>query len=68
VPEPRFSGSSLDFGRLSLDDEHERREAQAIKLPPLLETSTMIVSIAAVVFLLVAAVVFAFGARLLELL
>lgn len=67
VPEPRFSGSSLDFGRLSLDDEQDRREAQAIKLPPLVETTTMIVSIAAVVFVLVAAVVFAFGDRLLDL-
>jgi hypothetical protein len=67
VPEPRFSGSSLDFGRLSLDDEQDRREAQAIQLPPLVETTTMIVSIAAVVFVLVAAVAFAFGDRLLDL-
>lgn len=65
IPEPRFSGSSFDTGRLALDDEPTRREARAYTLPPLLDRQTLFIAIVAAVMATAAAALIAFGSRLL---
>ena len=66
--EPRFSGSSLDLGRLSLDDEptqpRKPHRTPSDALPPLVDTATLIVSISAGVMLVLAVLVALLGDRI----